>query len=392
MSKRKNHKDQCKEEKIVDSYVSEYDIEFLDRLICQKIKDESKSYLPRLDKEINRYLSFTKEIQTHIQRLSCRKRLDFLYQERDRILEGIKLIEYQSRTRTLLSRYKELIKIPTQIHLGSPIERPCELTLQKIAIIEEYFSIAKDYIDLDIHRLITYQNPGCINCQEVLEVDVLTNFDYVVCGKCGAEQTNLVYSKSSKDNSRIVSSPDEKDETVKNFLKAFDRYQGLEEVTFPSELFTKLDDYFSEEGRPTSEEIRERSLDDYGFREGTNPEMIWSALAAIGYQEFYKNSNKIGALYWGWELPKINHLREIITSDYNKTQSVFHSIPPEVRGRVSSLGIEYRLWRHLQLRGHKCRMGDFKIANDPKSLKIHNDAWRTMVEGVEEDDFYYIEP
>lgn len=119
--------------------------------------------------------------------------------------------------------------------------------------------------------------------------------------------------------------------------------------------------------------------------------LIISALSHINRTEFYEDYNLIGHIIWNWILPDISKYREKIIDHYNKTQKVFCRIPPEERGRNSSLGTQYRLWRHLQLIGFPCKMEQFKIAEDPDSLMIHNQLWRKMCEGCHDPEIYYIE-
>ena len=52
--------------------------------------------------------------------------------------------------------------------------------------------------------------------------------------------------------------------------------------------------------------------------------------------------------------------KEKIISHYVMTQNVFLQIPKEERDRQSSLGTQYRLWRHLRF-GHKCYSDEFKL-------------------------------
>ena len=62
----------------------------------------------------------------------------------------------------------------------------------------------------------------------------------------------------------------------------------------------------------------------------------------------------------------------------------------EQRYRISSLGTQYRLWRHLQLIGYPCEFGDFKIAENVDSIQTHHRLWKLMCDGANDPEIYYI--
>ena len=84
------------------------------------------------------------------------------------------------------------------------------------------------------------------------------------------------------------------------------------------------------------------------------------------------------------------HLKEKLIDKYNKTQKVFYQIPQCEKERNSSLGTQYRLWRHLQLESYQCYMDEFKIAENTDSLRIHNRLWKLMCDCCTDPDIYFI--
>lgn len=379
-------------EKIVDTYNDDYNITFIHGRIVEMLEREHLTRIPRINEEISKLEKVIRLPQTQIQRNMTRKEIESLQAMKQEILSGNRVQIYQRESQPMIKKYKSFKSTCSRVKFGLSETKAIsdDICWEKIAVIEEYFLLAKNYIEIDIYR-VTSRQPGCISCNFPITEDILTNFDKTVCRRCGAEQGDLIYSRSSKDNTKSASTNDKKDETIKNFLKAFEKYQGLENVKLPSDLEEKLDEYFTSKGILPGSSIRQLPLNSRGRRGDTTPQMLWAALPQIGYNDLYKHTNKIGSEYWGWVLPNVQHLKEIITDDYHKTQAVFHNIPPEERIRDSSLGTEYRLYRHLQMRGHECYMDDFKIANDPNSLCIHNDNWRRMVEGVGEPGFFYFD-
>ena len=174
-------------------------------------------------------------------------------------------------------------------------------------------------------------------------------------------------------------------------MRAFIRYQGLQTDGPDKETIeAELDDYFYSLGLPIGEEVRKFPLRENGYRGDTDHKMLWTALSSIGRSECYEHANLIGKMYWNWPLPEVSEHRQTIISHYNETQSVFHQIPPEDRARISSLGTQYRLWRHLQLVNHPCLSSQFKIAENSDSIGIHNRLWEKMCEGCQNPDIRYI--
>ena len=172
--------------------------------------------------------------------------------------------------------------------------------------------------------------------------------------------------------------------------KAFDRYQGFQSDPPDDSLYTILDNYFIQLGRPSGKEIKEMELDERGRRGDTTHKMLLAALSHLGYPNYYEDVNLIGHKYWGWTLPDVSMYKEKIISHYVMTQNVFLQIPKEERDRQSSLGTQYRLWRHLQLVGHECYSDEFKIAENVDSLHKHNRLWKYMCEKCNNPEIYYI--
>jgi hypothetical protein len=138
---------------------------------------------------------------------------------------------------------------------------------------------------------------------------------------------------------------------------------------------------------PTGEQVRALPLNERGRRGDTDHKMLYDALSATGYSEFYEDANLIGNIYWGWPLPDVRHLERLIQTDYERTQRVYNTLPKE---RVSSLGTQYRLFKHLQLRSHPCTKDEFKIAEMQESLELHESTWQKMCEGCNDPYIYFI--
>jgi hypothetical protein len=251
-----------------------------------------------------------------------------------------------------------------------------------VYLIDTYLDIASDYIQIDIIRINNRPADICTGCGISLSQVATSEEGTVRCPdpECQTEHSVIILTKLAKDGSRINTNASTDDESIDNFLRAFIRFQGLQSDHPDESLYDELDEHFARHDRPSGDEIKQLPLNERGRRGDTNHKMLLDALSSIKRSEYYEDANLIGHIYWGWTLPEAMHFRERMIDKYNKTQKVFYQIPPEERGRNSSLGTQYRLWRHLQLEGYECYMDEFKIAENAESLRLHNNLWKTMCE------------
>lgn len=379
---------------ITGQYKEDYDILYLDRIITEKLRREKKEKIPGLKKKLREKKALSKTTQVYLARQKTLDEIDSLKKEIHHIEKDIKINFYQKSVEQLIEDYKKLRKNVKTVQFGeTEVEDDTELdTLSKkrLAIIDEYIEIAKNYIEINLIRDINIQNNElCINCNYKLNRDFSTDEGTIRCPKCNAEHNVVILTKSAKDGQRINNNNSSEDESIENFLRAFYRYQGIQQEKPDPIVYNELDEYFIRHNRPTGEEIRKLPLNSRGKRGDTDHKMLYSALSKIGRSEYYEDANLIGHVYWGWILPNVMKYRERIIDDYNKTQNAYHRIPKSERCRNSSLGTQYRLWRHLQLVGHPCYMEEFKIAENSDSLRTHNKLWKKMCELCEDPNIVY---
>lgn len=381
-------------EKITGTYSENYDILRVDEIIRHKLEDEKYTHLNNLKMRCKELELAILKPQTIVTR---KKTLDDLIALRNEITEietGEKLKNYQASVKAILDEYKTFDNKVKTVAFGiDEKEEYVELGDERrrcIYLIDSFFDIAKKYITVDVIRVNNIPSNLCLGCNASLEKVAQNDDGFICCPECQTEHNTMIVTKSSKDGSRINSNGSTEDESIDNFLRAFTRYHGLQQDKPNESLYQELDDYFIRLCRPTGEEIRKLPLNERGTRGDTDHKMLWSALSQIGRSEYYEDANWIGHVYWGWTLPDAMKYKEIIISDYNETQKVFYQIPAEERERDSSLGTQYRLWRHLQLVGHTCYMDQFKIAENPESLRKHHKTWRAMCIGTNNPRIQYI--
>lgn len=391
------HATTCTEElpdSITGTYNEDYNILYIDEIIRKKLKQEK---IGRLSYLRNQYGLLQKEImqpQTYIMREKTISNMADVKKEIEQIETGERLRIYDSKVKNILDNYKkysgQIKTVVFEVEDENGYEELNADVRYRLSYIDEFLDIASNYIELDIIRINNRPNNICIDCGYSLAKVATNEVGTKRCPICSTEHDVIITEKLAKDGARINTNNSSEDESIDNFLRAFIRYQGLQTDVPPDSLYEELDAYFIRHGRPIGAEIKKLPLNSRGRRGDTNHKMIWSALSQIGRAEYYEDANLIGHIYWGWSLPNVMHLRERIIEKYNKTQKGFYQIPAEERCRTSSLGTQFRLWRHLQLEGHECYIDEFKIAENPESLRIHNKLWRLMCEASNDPEIYYI--
>lgn len=302
---------------------------------------------------------------------------------------------YTKQAEPLIEAYRSLGVLIRTVSAGEAGPAPEDPRgRERIVIIERYLRLAAQWIRVDVVR----ENPDrdrCEACGEAYDDAHVETRGTLSCLGCGREKPHLVASSQSKESTKTSASQRNDYDDRENFLKAFYRYQGLQPKQIPPALYAALDRHF----RPKSDAagalgpdlrgaaVRALPLQVDGRRGGTTHDMLYAALAETGFSDFYEDANLIGHEYWGWELPKVLHLKDIIMEDYRQTQNVYRTIPKD---RSSSLGVPYRLFKHLQLRGWPCSMSEFRIAENRESLDEQENLWRMMCEGANNPSIYYI--
>lgn len=377
----KTKKEEKNKNTLIIEYIDDYNILELDKKIKEIIKEEQKNK-EKLQSELERRIKLDPNNLTYIEKHFNDKEIEKLKSEIKEIEEEKKYKKYLEETKEIIENYIKLKNKPINLKIGEEVP----INNERLEIIERYFDIAKKYIDIILKPEYKFKKGNyCNYCGSEIEKNKLEEDNF--CSNCSRE---ILIIEDKIVNKREDFVENNESETIDNFLKAFIKFQGLQEDNINPELYNELDEYFKKLGKPTGEEIRKMSLDEKGKRGNTNRNILYKALSDLGRSEYYEDINLIAKNYWGWKLPYLMHLQERIIDKYIKTQKVFYSLPREIRERNSSLGTQYRLWRHLQLEGYNFPKEDFKIAENSDSLNLHERLWKIMCKLANDPDIYYI--
>lgn len=374
---------------VVASYTNDFNLFRIHDIIMCKLRTEKRK-ISHLEKQLHAELEIIKNPQTVIERNRTKDKIFEIKEKIKDIESGKRIKDYLELAEPLINQYESLIPKSRQVDFTATDQQKMDALEEeekdpkyqkKMQVIRKYIDLAKNYINVVIIQ--KKKNMNKCACGYDLSDVFIDNFGTQICPECGYDRYIIGYNLYKRDTLSSRNDYSDRD----NFEKALMRYQGKQVDKIPETLFNDLDEYFRARGKPISSEIRALPLTISGRKKGTDLPMLYKALLETGYSSLYEDANLIAHKYWGWRLPDISHLEAIIMRDYEKTQRVYNMLPKE---RSSSLGTQFRLFKHLELRGHPCSVGDFKIVKMLDSLEYHDETWRIMCEKCGDPEIYFI--
>ena len=373
-------------EKIRDEYDFDYNILNVDKIIRRKILNEKTVNIPLLQERkaaLNKLVRKPQNISDRQKTINEIQKIDISIKQ---IETEEKLIKYNDEVHNILTYYRNYKKSILSIDFDNTKRIYTEEDIKFSNAIDLYLKIAAKYIDIIVTKKNGDEKTHCENCAMVIEEDFMAESEdgIKICENCQCE--NILMSKNKPENKNTHTN---RDEGLENFLFAFDCYRGVKYEPLSETFIKKLNAYFSGKGALIGEQVKLLPLNKKGRRGNTNPKMLWEALSKIGYSRYYKYTNYIAHKYWGWKLPDVDKYRNVIIDIYNKTQNGYYKIPNEEKERKSNLGIQFRLFKTLELAGHECWKDEFRIPENEKSENISVNLWRRMCNGAEDEKIYF---
>ncbi len=369
------------------SYVNDFNLIKVHETILRKLRAETNK-IPKLRLQLKRELSVIQSPQTIIERNKSIRKIKKIQNEIKVIRQESRIRDYLEKAKPYIEEYKRLVPQKRKIDFTSKKEKVLDEEEEKdpkyrrkILLVDRYLRIAKNYIKVNVEQKKRNVNK-CVCGFDLTDIPI-DNFGTQICPECETERYIVGFNLHKTDTLATRNDYSDRD----NFEKALMRYQGKQVDKIPDGLFNDLDKYFSSRGKPGSDEIKSRSIDSRGRKRGTNLAMLYKALLDTGYSSLYEDANLIAHRYWGWKLPDVTHLESIIMEDYEKTQRIYNMLQKQ---RSSSLGTQFRLFKHLELRGYPCSIGDFKVVKMRESIERHNEMWKEMCDGCDDPEIYFI--
>jgi len=362
-------------------FTSDYNIVCLHDRIVSKLK--SKKKIPELKEQLELLNRKIQLPQTANSRMNTIAKIERIIEEIETIESEKLLDEYLETATPLIEEYQNIGPKKKRVDFFKKEQEVFfdEIDKRRVAIIMQFLDLAKKYTEIEyLHKLPS--SNACRGCFQDLSLSLSEN-STIICSNCGA--VNEIPTPKESSSTSTTKNQDYSD--GENFYQALLRYQGKQNKKIPTQVYKELDAYFTELGQPTSDVIKSSPLNTEGKRGKTSLQLLYKALQETNNSEYYEDANLIAHEYWGWLLPDVSHLEALILEDYKKTQKVYRELEKD---RKSSLGTQFRLFKHLQLRGHKCSVSDFKIATNPESIETNEGYWKIMCELCGDPEIYYI--
>jgi hypothetical protein len=281
--------------------------------------------------------------------------------------------EYYDKCYGYVTTYNKIKKVSKK-RILKPNEEEYRLN-----IIMKYIASAGKYIKLNI--TCTNDNKNlCENCKyDFTHYEKDDVISLCICPQCGLEKECLKKCSYNTENIREVKNHNYEDR--ENFIEALHRDQGLTHKWPPPEVYTLFDDYCVKCDYLTKEDVEGLPLDEYGRKPGTDKQIIFSFLKKFKLSDYNGDANIIGHVHWGWTLPDYSKYMEELIDDYDKLQVIYEEVKSLFgKKRKSSLNIEFRRFKHLQLVGYPCQADDFKIIMTRDILEKYEKIWKLIID------------
>ena len=373
------------------TYHTDVDIIRIDKLIRDNIATE----ITNLHQKRQQLTLLKNQLNSSIRRseVVCIKRdINKLADEINQIESNRKLLGYQSLASKYLEAYKKIGRYVQVINFGETTKTSVVDT-NRLRIIMEYLGIARKYIKINLIH-VEKSNQDCQVCKTDLSNVYPDNSGMIKCPTCQVETHYLQPTQQDNYTTNNTGKSNYKDKET--FIKGISRYEGKQKVVFPLDLIDTLDSYFISKGYPSKNDSLQLPLvgtvEGRRKRKGTGREMMMTALKDTSFSAHYEDCNLLSNLIWGSELPDLTMIRERILRDYDLSQQVFNRVKGQ---RKSSLGADYRLFRHLWHLGFPCHPSDFKIVTTPAIIKYYEEVWEKVCSEIGHElgwkPFYRIE-
>jgi ribosomal protein L37E len=345
---------------IVGTYRHDYDILGADQIVTAYLALEQSGQGPkttRLQAEMATLEQQYHQAPTTARARELQRKLEQRRQSLAVWTSGRKIAEYRQAVDSYLNEYRLMGLHVRQLRPGVLEESQPD----RIRVIARYLATANAYYDIQVRRA-DKQLRGCFRCGQEPG-----HAEQAYCESCGLERLLLV---SGSDKKEARPAPEIKG----NVVKAWQRYQGLQNDTISAELLEALDQYFIGKGLPDGATVRSMPLGPRRYRGNTNHKLLYTALEETNFRDYYEDAELIGHLYWGWELPDVNHLEQAFFEIYQTIEAAYLSIP--YKGRKSDLGTQITIFRILHMLGHDCRKSEFKVPKMDKCWESSEDLWQ----------------
>lgn len=349
------------------------DILHLDKYIVQVMKKNNTERLIQIDNDIKTYEKKKQgKLLTVLERKYFERQITALQKEQYRLQGNINIAEYKEATAKFIDLFKKIGGGVRKITVGSirkKTEEEERITPYKLNIIRKYIEAAKDYVDINMYESLPLYSI-CSGCGYNMSTVLCDENGTQVCPQCKYEQflPSKGYTTSSSADVQPSKSRHDNEEK-ENFMKARIRYEGRQKEKLPSDLYTRLDEYFITFKLPTGEDIKQGTAN----KDAISRDRMFQALSYIGYP-LYEHVYLIMNRYIGTPLPDISHLNSVLDLHFDVTHKASQDLG------LQPINTQFRLFKQLEMLGHPVHISDFRVPKTRDLLEMDQESWRRICE------------
>jgi hypothetical protein len=317
--------------------------------------DREYDQIVDLKKQLKKLDWIYKNSDNDTERQLAHSKIIKLHPQIEIIESGIKQARYIHRTEDILKKYVQILEQPIKIDfMGNKLS---EENKHKQKLIEEYLSIASDYIDIQPSE--PKKTP--MNCKDC-NIELQKEDDYLfVCPNCGLAIKHFASMASYNENNRINVAQRYVYDKRGHFNDSIKKFQGKQNTTISDEVYTDL-----------REKIKCHDIS----IEKLTKDHIYEFLKLTGHSDHYEDITLIYSELTHISPPNISHLEQKLFELYDEIDPVYERVKP--MGRVNFLNGQFVLFKLLQKLKFPCKEDDFYILKTREKMLEHDQIWKQI--------------
>uniref|UniRef100_A0A6C0I7M1 Uncharacterized protein n=1 Tax=viral metagenome TaxID=1070528 RepID=A0A6C0I7M1_9ZZZZ len=356
---------------------NDYDILHLDEKIKKYILQESRN-IDNYKKELYNLVNLHTSDVPDRKRNEINNRIETLKQKIYEIENDILMAEYIYTVTPIIEKYKKMIQTPVKVSFFNTMNKKEQSVNtiiskniyenEKYELMDEFYDIAKKYINIKSYKKETTQKYVC-ECGN--QYNYIENNNKIICNECSNVHTIQSIQTSFKDIDRVNLSQKYKYKKKVHFRDTVNQYQGKQNKKIEPNTYKILEEQFeihnlvNKEGKTYHEKYA-----------NITKEHIYMFLFETNNSNYYEDINMIHTHFTGIPCPDITDIEHLLYEDFDKVVDAYESL--EDIDRIHFLNGQYILYQLLRRRKIKVKESDFDILKTRERLVEHDEIYQKI--------------
>lgn len=355
---------------IIDSNVMSNDVDIL--AIDKTIRKNFESEILKISEFKSRLLDIEHSLKNpnlrdRVKNALEKARLDLAYHIKE-LENSTSLNFYIFESAELLDKYNDILKTPVKMSFTG---KSNVNNKEKNDIINKYIKIAQKYINIDYKQIKTVIS--CQNCGNSKEFDIIDN-NIFICALCFTQQSIVKHTSSYNDVNRVnISSKYTYDRKI-HFRDCINQYQGKQNCTIPSKIYTDLEDQFEHHHL-----LVHNASNKFEKFKNITKNHILIFLKELGYSNQYENVHLIHYVLTGIKPDDISYLEDQLLTDFDILTETYDKLFKNI-ARKNFINTQYVLYQLLKRHKHVCKKEDFVILKTLDRKNFHDEIIKVLFE------------